>query len=80
MSNLIRTDIINSSEHVVIGDKQRDVIIQTKGKIKVQYGNKFIDLFNFGELNQNSDYYSKEEVIELINTMKSEIINQLSNK
>ena len=33
------------------GDKDCDLILQTKGKIKINFGDKFIDLFNGGKFN-----------------------------
>ena len=33
------------------GDKDCDLVLQTKGKIKINFGDKFIDLFNGGKFN-----------------------------
>lgn len=33
------------------GDKNCDLVLQTKGKIKINFGDKFIDLFNGGKFN-----------------------------
>ena len=75
MADLIRVDVFNSAEHIIIGDKQRDTIIQTKGRIKIQYGNKLVDLFSYGSLSGTSTSYSKEEVDDLIQKLKEELLS-----
>ena len=73
MADLIRVDVFNSAEHIIVGDKQRDIIIQTKGRIKIQFGNKLVDLFSFGNLNGNTAYYSKKDIDDMIEKLKSEL-------
>lgn len=71
---LIRIDNVSSVPTVIIGDKGKDIIIQTRGRIKIMYGNKLVDLFDFGSLNQNSASYTKSEVDEIIDNLRKEIL------
>lgn len=64
-------DIFNSIEHIIVGNTQRDLILRTKGKIKVQYGSKFYNLFNFGESNTDDTFVTRSQVQQMI----SEAIN-----
>lgn len=36
--------------HLVLGESSSDMILKTKGKIKIQIGNKYIDLINDGKI------------------------------
>lgn len=47
------------SSHNVVGESSSDLILRTRGKIKIQWGNKFIDLLKDGKLNVNSDFIFK---------------------
>ena len=38
------------NEQTIFGNSQRDLILRTRGKVKVQWGNKFVDLFSMGKL------------------------------
>jgi hypothetical protein len=49
--SLARNDRIFGSEHTLIGSSNRDLILKTRGKIKVQWGNRFIDIIKNGKLN-----------------------------
>jgi hypothetical protein len=49
--SLARNDKIFGSEHTLIGSSNRDLILKTRGKIKVQWGNRFIDIIKNGKLN-----------------------------
>ena len=51
-------------DHDVVGSKDRDLILQTNGKIKIQFGKKFIDLL---DLKGNLNVKTKEP----INSVKS---------
>lgn len=42
-----------------IGSTSSDFLIKTKGQVKVQWGNKFIDIIKNGKLNCNSDILKK---------------------
>ena len=33
------------------GSKEQDLVLQTKGKVKINFGDKFIDLFTGGKFN-----------------------------
>lgn len=50
MSELIRTDTVLGKQQVIAGSSDKDFVIQTKGKVKVQQGNKFIDLIKDGTI------------------------------
>ena len=47
-----------------IGNSDADVIIKTKGQLKLQYGNKFIDLIKDGKLNVNTEFIFKAKSID----------------
>jgi hypothetical protein len=49
--SLTRNDKIFGSEHTLLGSSNRDLILKTRGKVKVQWGNKFIDIIKNGKLN-----------------------------
>lgn len=51
MGDLIRSDTVIGTPHVIVGSKDKDFVIQTKGKVKIQEGNRFIDLLIDGKLN-----------------------------
>lgn len=42
-----------------IGTTDSDTIIKTKGQLKIQYGNKFIDLIKDGKINVNAEFIFK---------------------
>ena len=46
----------------VIGDSSQDLLLKTKGQVKIKWGNKYIDLIKNGNIN-----YPKESIIKLIN-------------
>ena len=50
MSELIRTDTVLGKQQVIAGSSDKDFVIQTKGKVKVQQGNRFIDLIKDGTI------------------------------
>lgn len=47
-----------------IGTADADAIIKTKGQLKIQYGNKFIDLIKDGKINVNAEFIFKAKSIE----------------
>ena len=55
----------------VIGDSSSDLLLKTKGQLKVQYGNKYIDLIKNGNIN-----YPKEEIERLINEIVETKLNE----
>lgn len=51
MADLIRTDTVLGGRKVIVGELDKDIVLQTKGHVKVQQGSKFIDLIKDGGLN-----------------------------
>ena len=49
-----------------LGSSDADTIIKTKGQLKLQYGNKFIDLVKDGKLNVNTEFIFKVKSIDNI--------------
>ena len=47
-----------------IGTTDADTIIKTKGQLKIQYGNKFIDLIKDGKINVNAEFIFKAKSME----------------
>lgn len=47
--------IINGNEQLIVGNYQRDLILRTKGGIRIQVQNKFYDLLSREFLDQNGD-------------------------
>lgn len=47
-----------------IGTTDSDTIIKTKGQLKIQYGNKFIDLIKDGKINVNAEFIFKAKSME----------------
>lgn len=47
-----------------IGSSDADMIIKTRGQLKLQYGSKFIDLIKDGKLNVNTDFIFKVKALE----------------
>lgn len=45
--------------HDVLGSSSSDLILKTKGKIKIQWGNVFIDLLKNGKLNVDTEFIFK---------------------
>lgn len=45
-----------------LGSNTSDLLLKTKGQVKIQYGNKYIDLIKEGNIN-----YPKEQIQKLIN-------------
>lgn len=48
---LIRSDSVLGTQQVVAGSRDKDFVIQTKGKVKIQQGSSFIDLIKDGKIN-----------------------------
>lgn len=42
--------------HNVVGESSSDLILRCKGSVKIQWGNKFIDLIKDGKINVNSKF------------------------
>ncbi len=56
------SNLFNSSYNNV-GSSTSDFLIKTRGKVKIQWGNKFIDLLKDGELNVDAKFiYKAQEV------------------
>lgn len=47
-----------------IGSSNADMLIKTKGQLKLQYGSKFIDLIKDGKLNVNSEFIFKVNALQ----------------
>jgi DNA primase large subunit len=58
----------------VFGNSSSDLLLKTKGQLKVQYGNKYIDLIKDGKVN-----YPKEEIERLINEIVEAKLNEYKN-
>lgn len=46
-----------------VGSSESDLVIKTKGKIKIQWGNKFIDLLKNGKINIDSKFIFKKDSV-----------------
>lgn len=46
-----------------VGSSNSDFIIKTKGQVKIQWGQKFIDLLKDGKINVNSDFIFKAKQV-----------------
>lgn len=54
---------INSRSYSSFGSSDSDFLIKTKGKVKIQWGSKFIDLIKDGQINVNSKFiYQTDKV------------------
>ena len=68
LAMLIEVKYLNMSESLFgrifdsIGSSSSDLLLKTKGQVKVKYGNKYIDLIKDGNIN-----YPKETIQKLIN-------------
>ena len=51
------------SSYEVVGNSTADLLLKTSGKVKIQWGNKFIDLIKDGKINVNS------QIIYQVNTV-----------
>lgn len=47
---VVGVETLFGSSHTIFGDSKRPLILRTNGKIKVQWGNQFLDIFKLGEL------------------------------
>lgn len=66
---------IFGSEHGIFGNSQRDLILRTRGKVKVQWGNKFVDLFSMGKLlGVELDIFKQVQTSEEIDTSVNSIV------
>ena len=61
INELTKTNKLNmfGSSHDTVGSSSNDLVLKTRGKIKIQWGNKFIDLLKDGKLNIDSDIVFK---------------------
>lgn len=46
-----------------VGNSNSDFLIKTKGQIKIQWGNKFIDLIKDGKINVNAQFVYKQDSV-----------------
>lgn len=51
-----KSNIMFGRSYSQIGSSDSDFIIKTKGQVKIQWGNKFIDLIKDGKINVNSKF------------------------
>ena len=63
-SAIASVDYIGGSEHVVIGDYQKNLVFRTKGSVRIQVNNKFYDLLDPSEQNTSSDPLNTLKIIE----------------
>lgn len=56
-----------------IGESSNDLLLKTRGQIKIQWGNKFIDLIKDGKLNYNDKLINSVTTIQDISTSKNGI-------
>lgn len=52
-----------------VGSSDSDFLIKTKGQVKIQWGNKFIDLIKDGKLNTNANFISKVSNVDKIGNL-----------
>lgn len=50
-----------------VGNTESDLLLKTRGNIKVQYGQSFSDVFKDGKLNVNIDVIKKVDKLESTN-------------
>lgn len=55
-TNNKKSNIISGRSYSQIGDSDSDFLIKTRGQVKIQWGNKFIDLIKDGKINTNSKF------------------------
>jgi len=51
------------SSYSSAGSSSSDYLIKTRGKVKIQIGNKFIDLLKDGKINVDSKFIFKEKEV-----------------
>lgn len=56
-----------------IGESSNDLLLKTRGQIKIQWGNKFIDLIKDGKLNYNDKLINSVTTVQDISTSKNGI-------
>lgn len=49
--------------HSVVGEASSDLILRTRGKVRIQYGTKFIDLIKDGKINVDSKFIYKQNEV-----------------
>lgn len=57
-----RTNLFSRS-YSNIGDPNSDLLLKTKGQVKIQYGSKFIDLIKNGKINVDSKFIFEQDSI-----------------
>jgi hypothetical protein len=60
--DLVRSDVVLGKQQIIVGDGDKDIVLKTKGKVKVQQGNSFIDLIKNGGIDM-------PKIINIVNTL-----------
>ena len=55
-------NVLFGSSYSSAGSSSSDYLIKTRGKVKIQIGNKFIDLLKDGKINVDSKFIFKEKM------------------
>ena len=56
-------NVLFGSSYNSVGSSSSDYLIKTRGKVKIQIGNKFIDLLKDGKINVDSKFIFKEKEV-----------------
>lgn len=86
---IVKKDSVNAfgRAYSTAGSSNSDFLIKTKGQVKIQWGNKFIDLIKDGKINVNSKFIytdtevgSKDGIYVITNENDSKVILQVNGQ